>query len=320
MRAIRVHTPGDEANLQLDEIPIPEPATGQVRIKLAAIGVNFIDIYQRQGVYTVPLPFISGSEGAGTVDAVGPGVNDFQPGQRVAYAQSLGAYAEYSVVPARNLVHVPEGVSDEIAAATMLQGMTAHYLARSTWEIQPGEAVLIHAGAGGVGLLLTQIAKKLGARVLATVSTPAKAELARGAGADEVTDYADFVQVARRFTNGRGVDVVYDSVGKDTFDRSLDCLRPRGLLALFGGSSGQVPPFNLQLLNQKGSLFVTRPTLGNYIATPEELRWRSGELFGWIADGSLSVRIDRILPLEQAGEAQRALAGRETTGKVLLRP
>jgi len=268
------------------------------------------------------LPFTPGSEAAGVVDAVGDGVTDVQVGQRVAYAQSPGAYAEYTIVPAAKLVPIPEGVSNEVAAAVMLQGATAHYLSNSTYPLKPGDVALIHAAAGGAGRLLVQIAKRRGARVFGTASTDEKEQLARSAGADEVIRYTqmDFAAEAKRLTDGLGVNVVYDSVGKDTFDKSLDSLRPRGYLVLYGQSSGRVPPVDPQTLNAKGSLFLTRPTLGNYIVTREELLWRIGDLFSWIQDGTLDVRIDKTWPLSEASEAHRYLEGRHTKGKVLLIP
>jgi NADPH2:quinone reductase len=285
-----------------------------------ACGINFIDIYVRSGQYNAPLPLTLGTEAAGVVDAVGPDVTDVQPGDRVGSTEFAGAYAEYALAPAPRLVRVPDGMDTQTAAAVLLQGMTAHYLSHSTFPLKPGDAALIHAAAGGVGLLLVQMAKRQGAQVIATVGREEKVELARKAGADEVivTDDADFEAETRRITHGRGVDVVYDSVGKTTFDQSLNCLRPRGYLVLFGQSSGAVPPLNPQTLNAKGSLFLTRPTLVHYIATREELAWRSGDLFNWITAGELQVRVGRTFPLDQAAQAQEALASRETTGKVLL--
>lgn len=322
MHAIRVHQPGGAEALEYDEVPLPEPGPGAVRVKLAAIGVNFIDIYHRTGLYKLPLPLILGQEGAGTVDAVGEGVGEFKPGDRVAYAGVQGSYAEYIVVPAAKLVPVPPETSLDLAAAVLLQGMTAHYLAYSTYALQPGDTALVHAAAGGVGLLLVQIAKRLGATVIGTVSTEEKAQLARAAGADQVVRYdsEDFEAAARELTGGAGVHVVYDSVGKSTFDKSLSCLRPRGMMVLFGQSSGPVPPVDLNILNPKGSLFVTRPSLGFYTATRDELLWRAGDLLKWIGAGELDVRVDRTVPLAQAAEAQRALESRATSGKVLLAP
>jgi NADPH2:quinone reductase len=320
MRAIRVHEVGGPEQLKLDQVPVPEPGPGQVRVKLDACGVNFIDIYVRTGQYPAPLPLTLGTEAAGVVDAVGPDVTDVHAGDQVGSTEFTGAYAEYALASAGRLVHVPEGIDTSVAAAVLLQGMTAHYLTHSTFPLKSGDTALVHASAGGVGLLLVQIAKRLGARVIGTVGSEGKVELARRAGADEVivTAREDFAAMTRQLTQGRGVDVVYDSVGRATFDQSLNCLRPRGYLVLFGQSSGPVPPVNPQILNAKGSLFLTRPTLVHYIATPEELAWRAGDLFRWIASGELDVHIGRTYPLEQAAEAQKALASRETTGKVLL--
>jgi NADPH:quinone reductase len=322
MRAVRIETTGGPEVLQVQDIPSPEPGHGEARVRVAASGVNFIDIYVRTGAYKVPTPFTPGMEAAGVVDAVGPGVSGLSVGDRVAYAMHLGSYAQEAIVPAWQLVKVPDAVELDLAAAVMLQGMTAHYLARSTVTLKEGDRVLVHAGAGGLGLLLTQIAKLYGATVFSTVSTEEKAELSRGAGADHVILYtqADFAEEVKRLTGGKGLDVVYDSVGKDTFDRSLTCLRPRGYLVLCGQSSGAVAPFDPQRLNAGGSLFLTRPTLGHYAASAEEIGWRAGELFAWIADGKVDVRIGETHPLEDAGVAQERLAGRKTTGKVLLVP
>jgi len=320
MRAIRVREVGGPEVLKVEDVEAPTPGEGEVRVRVAASGVNFIDVYFRTGAYSTPTPFTPGMEAAGTVDAVGPGVSGLAVGDRVAYAMHLGSYAEQVVLPAWKLVPVPDGVALDVAAAVMLQGMTAHYLACSTFPLADGHRALIHAGAGGVGLLLIQIAKRRGAVVYTTVSTEEKAELARQAGADEVIRYdqSDFGEEVARLTGGKGLDVVYDSVGLDTFDRSLASLRPRGCMVLFGQSSGAVPPVDPQRLNSGGSLFLTRPTLGHYIATPEELHQRAGELFGWIRDGDLDVRIGETHPLERAGEAHERLTGRKTTGKVLL--
>lgn len=322
MKAIRVNEYGGPEALSYEDVPVPVPGPGEARVKITAAGVNFIDVYQRTGQYKGALPFTLGTEGAGTVDAVGADVVDLQAGDRVAFAMSPGAYAEYAIVPAWKLVPVPEEISLETAAAVMLQGMTAHYLARSTFPIEIGQSVLIHAAAGGVGLLLVQIAKQRGAFVIGTVSTEEKAQLARKAGADEIIRYTeqDFVAETRRLTGGKGVHVVYDSVGKTTFEGSLNSLRPRGYLALFGQSSGAVPPFDPQILNAKGSLFVTRPTLAHYSADREELLWRANELFSWIGARDLDVRIDRTVPLAETARAHQALEGRETAGKVLLIP
>lgn len=319
MRAIRVHQPGGPDALQLDEVPVPDPGPGQARVRLAYAGVNFIDVYHRTGLYPLPLPFIPGSEGAGVVDAVGEGVEEPRVGDRVAYAMQPGSYAEYAIIDAARLVPVPDDVGLELAAAVMLQGMTVHYLTHSTVALESGDTVLVHAAAGGVGRLLVQVAKRRGARVIGTTSTEEKAALAREAGADHVVLYTRecFLDAARRITDGRGVDVVYDSVGRTTFDDSLAALRPRGTLVLFGQSSGPVPPLDLMRLG-KGSLFLTRPSLAHYTADREELLWRAHDLFDWIGRGELSVRIDRVLPLAEASEAHRLLEGRQTTGKLLL--
>jgi NADPH2:quinone reductase len=293
-----------------------------VLIRVEATGVNFIEIYFRKGVYKAALPMTPGSEAAGTVEKLGTGVTGFAAGDAVASVSVLGSYAEYALVPAMQLVKTPESLSPERAAAAMLQGMTAHYLAHSTFPLKPGDTALIHAGAGGVGLLLTQMAVRLGARVITTVSTSAKAELSREAGASEVILYTkqDFETEVKRLTDGKGVDVVYDSVGKTTFEASLNCLRPRGLLALFGASSGPVPPFDLIQLSGKGSLFITRPTLWHYVATRAELEWRAGDVLGWAAKGELKLRTEFIYPLAEAAQAQVDLENRKTTGKILLEP
>lgn len=322
MRAIRIHEPGGREQLRLDEVPLPEPGEGQVRVKVEATGVNFIEIYQRKGQYKLPLPFTPGAEAAGVVDAVGPGVTDVRVGQRVASASMTGTYAEYALAPAANLVPVPAGVDSQTAAAAMLQGMTAHYLSHSTFPLHPDQTVLIHAAGGGVGQLLVQYAKRLGARVIGTAGNERKAQLAREAGADEVILYTqqEFEAETKRITNGAGVNVVYDSVGKDTFDKSLNCLKRRGYLVLFGQSSGPVPPFDPQTLNAKGSLFLTRPTLAHYIANREELLWRANDVFTSILDDTLRVRIDKTFPLAQAADAHAYLEDRKTEGKVLLIP
>jgi NADPH2:quinone reductase len=322
MRAVRIHEYGGLEVLRLEDVPLPEPGPGEARVKLQASGVNFIDIYQRTGQYPLPLPLILGGEAAGVVDAVGPGVEDLRPGDRVVYASHPGAYAEYAVVPAWKLVRVPDSLDIRQAAAVMLQGLTAHYLTHSTYPLKPGDVALVHAAAGGVGHLLVQIAKQRGARVIGTVSTEEKARLARESGADEVIVYtkADFEAEVKRLTGGRGVDVVYDSVGQATFDKSLNCLRPRGMMVLFGQSSGRVPPFDPQILNVKGSLFLTRPSLGPYIADRAELLWRANDLFTWLASGQLQVRIDQVFPLAEAAQAHRYLEERRTKGKVLLIP
>ncbi|HEX4950505.1 MAG TPA: quinone oxidoreductase [Blastocatellia bacterium] len=322
MNAIVVENCGTPDVLVYQEAEKPTPKAGEALLKLEAIGVNFIDVYHRTGLYPLPRPFIPGMEGAGVVEAIGEGVTEVAVGDRVAYAMNVGAYAEYAVVPAWKLVNVPNGVSAEQAAAAMLQGMTAHYLVTSVHQLKAGETALIHAAAGGVGLLLIQMAKNIGARALGTVSTEAKAELARAAGADEIILYSqqDFETETRRLTDGKGVQVVYDSVGKDTFLKSLNCLAPRGMLALFGQSSGPVPPFDPALLAQKGSLFLTRPSLAQYAATREELLWRAGDVFNWIGAGKLNLRIEQTFPLAEAAEAHRQLEGRQTAGKVLLIP
>lgn len=322
MKAVRINTVGGRERLSVEDVAQPQIGAGEALIKLEAIGVNFIDVYKRTGQYTIQTPFTLGEEAAGVVEAVGAGAAGVQPGDRVAYAMWSGAYAEYAVVPAHKLVPVPGGVDSRTAAAVMLQGTTAHYLAYSTFPIQAGQQVLIHAAAGGVGLLLVQLAKRLGAFVIGTVSTDEKARLATEAGADAIIRYdqQEIVAEVKRLTNGKGLPVVYDSVGKDTFNASLDCLHPRGYLVLFGQSSGAVPPLDPQVLNAKGSLFLTRPTLGHYVADRAELLWRARDLFAAITDGSLNVRIDRALPLADVAEAHRALESRETSGKVLLIP
>jgi len=322
MRAIRVHEYGGPEVLRYEEVPLPEPGPGQVRVKIEAAGVNFIDIYHRTGLYPNPLPFTPGIEGAGIVDAVGPEVTDVRVGDRVAYALALGAYAERALVPAWKLVSVPEDVDLSVAAAAMVQGLTAHYLTHSTYPLKPGDTVLVHAAAGGTGSLIVQMAKLRGARVIGTVSTEEKAQRAREAGADAVILYTrqDFEAEVKRLTEGQGVDVVYDSVGQATFDKSMNCLKPRGLLVLFGQASGPVPPIDPLLLSTKGSLFLTRPHLTHYMATREELDERAQALFQWIRQGRVRIRIERILPLAEAAEAHRILAGRASAGKLLLVP
>jgi len=322
MKIVLVEEPGGPEQLRIIEMPKPEPGRDQALVKIAAAGVNYIDIYHRTGLYKVDPPITLGMEGAGVVEAAGEGVTEVAPGDRVAYAMARGSYAEYAVVPAWMLVKLPPALDFQSAAAAMLQGMTAHYLTHSTFPLKSGDACLIHAAAGGVGLLLVQMAKMRGARVFGTVSTPAKAELARQAGADVVILYTeqDFLEVVRRETNGRGVDVVYDSVGAATWDKSLDCLRPRGMMVSFGNASGPVPAFQPLVLSQKGSLFLTRPTLGHYTATREELLWRAGDVLSWVQDGRLKLRIERVYRLEEAAEAHRALESRATSGKLLLAP
>ena len=322
MQAIRIHETGGPEKLRVDDVTLPVPGAGEVRLRVEAAGVNFIDTYQRSGLYPVTLPFTLGLEAAGVITAVGAGVTEFKAGDRVASAKVAGAYATEALVSAVQLVRVPEGVETRTAAAVMLQGMTAHYLACDTFPLKPGDTALVHAAAGGVGLLLVQIAKRRGARVLATVGTDEKARLAREAGADEVCVYTreDFVAAAQKFTGGRGVDVVYDAVGKDTFAGSLDSLRPRGMFVSYGNASGPVAPFSPLLLSQKGALYFTRPTLGHYTATPAELQARAGELLRWVGARELRVRIGATFPLAAAADAHRALEGRATTGKVLLLP
>jgi len=322
MKAIRVHQFGGPEVLSYEEIPLPEPGKGQARVKIEAIGLNYVDIYHRTGLYPLKLPLTLGMEAAGVIDAVGPDVSEVKKGDRVAYAMEPGSYADYAVTSAWKLVPVPLGIESRIAAAVMLQGMTAHYLTHHTYPLKKGDTALVHAAAGGVGLLLVQVAKRLGATVFGTVSTEEKARLVREAGADEVILYSqtDFLAEVKRLTNGRGVHVVYDSVGQSTFEKSLDCLRPRGYLILFGQSSGPVPPFNLGALAAKGSLFVTRPTLIHYGSNREELLQRANDLFNWIAAGELKLRIDKTLPLAEAAEAHRLLESRKTAGKVVLIP
>jgi NADPH:quinone reductase len=321
MQAIRIHATGGPEALQVDRIQVPAARAGEALVRLDAAGVNYIDVYKRVGLYRIPLPATLGEEGAGTVVAVGPGA-PVRAGDRVAWTSVPGAYAEYAVVPAAKLVPLPSAISTLTGAAVMLQGLTAHYLTRSTYPLKPGDRCLVHAAAGGVGLLLVQIARRAGAFVIGTAGTEEKAELARAAGAQEVIVYTrqDFSAEVRRITGGRGVQVVYDSVGKTTFLPGLDLLVPRGMMVLFGQSSGPVAPIDPQLLNQKGSLFLTRPALGHYLATREELLQRADELFAWIGAGELTVRIGAEFPLGEARAAHEALEGRRTTGKVLLRP
>ena len=322
MKAIQVQKTGGPEVLTFVDIPTPKPKPNEAVVKIAAAGVNFIDIYFREGRYPAALPFVDGQEGAGTVAEIGSDVKTVKPGDHVAYTGVPGSYAEYATVPADRLVKMPSGISDRQAAAAMLQGMTAHYLVHSTYPLKKGEVTLIHAAAGGVGLLLVQMAKNIGARVIGTAGTEEKAKLARDAGADEVIIYTerDFEAETKRLTEGKGVHVVYDGVGKSTFEQDLNILRPRGYLVLFGASSGAVPPFDLIRLSQKGSLFITRPTLVNYIATREELEHRAGDVLGWIASGKLKLRIAHTYKLEEAQQAHRDLEGRKTTGKLLLIP
>jgi NADPH2:quinone reductase len=322
MKAIRVHQVGGPEVLQFEDVPLAEPGEGEVLVKIKAVGVNFIDIYHRTGLYPKELPFIPGLEAAGVVEAVGPGVQALNAGDHVAYSSYPEAYAEYSIVPEAKVVPVPPELDLTTAAGSILQGMTAHYLVFSTYPLKAGETALIHAAAGGVGLLLVQMAKRVGATVIGTVSTEEKAQLAREAGADHVIFYTqtDFEEETKRLTDGQGVHVVYDSVGKTTFDKGLNVLRPFGYMVLFGQSSGVVPPFDLGTLAAKGSLFVTRPLLFTYVAERDQLLWRSGELFEWLAAGELTLRIDRQLPLAEAAEAHRLLTGRKTAGKLVLVP
>jgi NADPH2:quinone reductase len=322
MKAIQILETGGPEVLQLADLPIPQPGPGQVLIRVEATGVNFIEIYFRKGQYKASFPLVPGSEAAGTVEEVGPGVQGFATGDLVASVSVMGSYAEYALVPAAQLVKVPDGLSPEKAAAAMLQGMTAHYLVYSTFPLKAGDTALVHAGAGGVGLLLTQLAVRIGARVITTVSTPAKAELSREAGASDVILYTekDFETELKSLTGGKGVDVVYDSVGKTTFEKSLNCLKPRGLLALFGGSSGAVALFDPIQLSSKGSLYLTRPTLWHYIATRAELEHRAGEILGWAASGELKLHTEHVYSLADAAQAQTDLESRKTTGKILLEP
>jgi NADPH2:quinone reductase len=322
MKAIQVRQVGGPDAMELVDLPVPEPKANEVVVKVSAAGVNFIDVYFREGRYKTTLPFVVGQETAGKISAVGADVKSAKAGDRVAFTMVMGSYAEYQAVAADRLVRIPDGVSDREAAAAMLQGMTAHYLSHSTFPLKRGDTALVHAAAGGVGLLLVQMVHNLGARVIGTVSTEEKAKLAQEAGADEVILYTqqEFDVVTKRITAGRGVDVVYDSVGKDTFEKGLGVLRPRGMMVLFGGSSGAVPPFDLIQLSQKGSLFVTRPTLAHYVLTPEELQERSDNVFGMIAGGKLKLRIEHVYPLSEAQQAHQDLEGRRTTGKLLLIP
>ncbi len=322
MKAIRVNTHGGPEVLRVEDVPRPVPGEQQVLIRVEAAGVNFIDVYHRKGLYKIPLPATLGREAAGVVEQIGPGVTTCHVGDRVVAETVVGGYAEYALVPADRVVPVPPRVDARVAAAAILQGLTAHYLTHSTYPLRPGDTCLVHAAAGGVGLLLCQIARRLGARVIGTVSTEDKARLAREAGAHDVILYTrdDFQTETLRLTGGAKVQVVYDSVGRTTFLKGLDCLAPRGMMALFGQSSGPIDPFDPQLLSQKGSLFLTRPALGHYVAARTELLQRAEELFGWISDGTLAIRIGREFPLVAAAEAHTELEGRRTTGKVLLIP
>src|SRR5947209_2766277 len=322
MKAIRIETQGGPETMKLVDLPTPSAGQGQALVRVEAAGVNYIDIYQRSGVYKVQLPFVPGQEGAGTVEAIGPGVADLKPGDRVAWAGPLGSYASHQLIPAARLVPVPRGLDVKSAAAAMLQGMTAHYLVTDTFPLRPGHMCLMHAAAGGVGQLFCQLASRAGAHVIGTAGSPEKVKLALRSGAHEAIDYRaqDFEAEVKRVTAGAGVHVVYDSVGKDTWEKSLRCLRPRGMLVLFGQSSGAVPPFDPQLLAAGGSLFLTRPTLGSYVLTRDELLNRAWAVFGAVERGDLKVRIEQVLPLAEAAKAHELLASRKTTGKLLLVP
>ena len=322
MKAIQIKQTGGPEVMELADLPAPQPKPNEAVVRILAAGVNFIDVYNREGRYKAPLPFVLGQEGAGVVSAIGSEVRDVAVGDRVAYTNVLGSYAEYAAVPADRLVKIPDGVSEREAAAAMLQGITAQYLVHDTYPLNKGETALIHAAAGGVGLLLVQMAHNIGARVIGTVSTEEKAKLAREAGAEEIIFYtqSDFEAETKRLTGGKGVDVVYDSVGKATFEKGLNVLRPRGMMALFGGSSGAVAPFDPLTLTQKGSLYLTRPSIGHYIITRQELQQRAGAVFGMIREKKLKLRIEHVYPLQQAVQAHRDLEGRKTTGKLLLIP
>jgi NADPH:quinone reductase len=322
MKTILVKQPGGPEKMQIQEVPTPQPGPGQALVRVAAIGVNFIDIYFRMGRYKADPPITLGNEGAGTVEAVGPDVTEVTVGNRVAWTMHRGTYAEYAIVPSGWLVKIPDHLSFETAAAAMLQGMTAHYLTHSTYALKPGDTCLVHAAAGGTGALVVQMAKMAGARVFGTVSTQEKARIAREAGADETILYThqDFQAEVKRLTGGTGVEVVYDSVGQSTFDKSLDSLRPRGMLVLFGASSGPVPPFDPNILNGKGSLFLTRPSLQHHLLSRDELLWRAGDVLRWIESGQLKLRIERTYPLAEAAAAHSDLESRRTAGKLLLIP
>jgi NADPH:quinone reductase len=322
MKAVRVHEFGEADRLTWEEIPVPEPEAGQVLVAVRAAGLNFVEIYQRKGLYAQPRPFIPGAEFSGKVEAVGSGVTEFQVGDRVATASGKGSYAEFALAPVERLVHIPGNISFELAAAVMLQGMTAHYLSFSTYPLKESDTALVHAAGGGVGQLLVQMAKMQGARVIGTASTGEKIKLAKEAGADETILYSktDFESETQELTGRKGVDVVYDSVGKATFSKSLNCLKPRGYLVLYGQASGPVEPFDPQILNQKGSVYLTRPSLGYYLQNRDEFLWRAGDLFNWLLTGKLKVRIDKSFPLEDAAAAQSYMEERNTKGKVLLIP
>jgi len=322
MKAVRMHQPGGADVLRYEDAPMPEPGAGEIRVKVEASGVNFIDIYYRAGQYKAQYPYTLGQEGAGIVDVVGAGVTSVKAGDRVAFVFQPATYADYCVIKADRAVPIPDTIDSQLAAAVMLQGATAHYLAHSTYPLQPGKKALIHAAAGGTGALLVQVAKMCGAWVVGTVSTEEKARVAKNAGADEVILYTqtDFEAEVKRLTDGKGVDVVYDSVGKTTFDKSINCLKPRGYMVLFGQSSGAVAPVDPQMLNSKGSLFLTRPTLLHHIITREELLERIGDVFRWMGEGKLKIAIDKTYPLAEAGAAHQYLEGRQTKGKILLIP
>lgn len=322
MKAIQITETGGAEVLRYTDLAMPTPGPGQVVVEVKAAGVNFIDVYFREGRYPSALPFVPGQEGAGVIVSKGDDTNDTRLGERVAWCGVQGAYAQFALVPEAMLIRMPDTLSFEQTASAMLQGMTAHYLAHSTYPLKTGDTALIHAGAGGVGLLLTQIAKMMGAYVITTVSTREKAKLSREAGADHVIFYTekDFTAETKSMTKGIGVDVVFDSVGKTTFEGSLKSLKPRGMMVLFGGSSGAVPAFDLIQLSRMGSLYVTRPSLAHYMATRAELDWRASEVLHWVEAGKLKLRIEHIHPLADAGVAQREMEGRRTTGKVLLIP
>lgn len=322
MKAIRIHEPGGPEKLQLEEIPTPEPEEGELLVRLEAIGVNYTDVQLRRGTHGIPMPVTPGREGAGVVEALGPGVSGFAVGDRVAYAPVQGAYAEFTLLPAAEAIKMPDGMEMQLAAAVMLQGMTAHYLCYSTFPLKAGESCLIHAGAGGMGLMLIQMCKALGATIYSTVSTEEKAQLAREAGADHVINYAqaDFEDEINRLAGPKMLHVIYDAVGKTTFAKGLNLLRPRGVMALYGAASGPVPPLELQELSDKGSIYVTRPMLGHYTLTREELEWRANDVMNWVNSGQIKVRIGGTWPLAEAAAAQAALESRATTGKLLLLP
>jgi NADPH2:quinone reductase len=322
MRHIQVSKVGGPEELKLVESPKPNPSAGQALVRIAASGVNYIDVYFRSGLNKADLPLTPGSEASGTVESVGPGVTAVKPGDRVGYAMARGSYAEYALVPADQLVPLPDKVDFNTAAAALLQGMTAHYLTHSTYPLKPGDKCLVHAAAGGAGRLVVQMAKMLGATVYGTVGTDSKAAVAREAGADEAIVYTrdDFAVEVKRLTGGKGVDVIYDSVGATTFLKGLDLLRPRGMMALFGNSSGKVEPIDPAILNPKGSLFLTRPSLAHYVLTRNELLWRAGDVLSWVGAGKLKLLIDRSYPLSDAADAHRDLEGRKTTGKLLIIP